>query len=92
MKRLRWQIIIVFLALIAIGLLLYGQQPEILPEIEEVEIGKGKVLKIFRIQNFGIILRPGIKSHDSQSSVNRISYGSKCREHHKKLRSAEGGR
>lgn len=38
MKRLRWQIIIVFLALIAIGLLLYGQQPEILPEIEQVEV------------------------------------------------------
>ena len=35
MKRLRWQILVVVLALGAIGLLLYGQQPEQLPQIQQ---------------------------------------------------------
>jgi peptide/nickel transport system substrate-binding protein len=36
MKKLRWQILIVVLALIAIGILLIGQQPTILPGVEPV--------------------------------------------------------
>lgn len=36
MKKLRWQILIVVLALIAIGVLLIGQQPTILPGVEPV--------------------------------------------------------
>ncbi|MGB2909768.1 MAG: peptide ABC transporter substrate-binding protein [Anaerolineales bacterium] len=36
MKRLRWQILIVVIALIAIGVLLLGQQPSALPGIEAV--------------------------------------------------------
>ncbi len=36
MKRLRWQILIVVIALIVIGVLLLGQQPSVLPGIEAV--------------------------------------------------------
>lgn len=36
MKKLRWQILIVIVALIAIGILLLGQQPTILPGVEPV--------------------------------------------------------
>ena len=36
MKRLRWQILIVVIALIVIGVLLLGQQPSVLPGIESV--------------------------------------------------------
>jgi hypothetical protein len=36
MKQLRWQIIIVVLGLIAIGVLLISQQPAILPGVESV--------------------------------------------------------
>lgn len=37
MKKLRWQIIIVFLALVAIGFLLLGQQPTLLPVVPEIK-------------------------------------------------------
>ena len=36
MKRLRWQILIVVIALIVIGVLLLGQQPSVLPGLEAV--------------------------------------------------------
>jgi peptide/nickel transport system substrate-binding protein len=43
MKKLRWQLLIVVLSLVAIGILLLGQQPELLPggesEIEPVQGG-----------------------------------------------------
>jgi peptide/nickel transport system substrate-binding protein len=37
MKKLRWQIIIVILALVAIGFLLLGQQPTLLPVVPEIK-------------------------------------------------------
>jgi peptide/nickel transport system substrate-binding protein len=37
MKKIRWQFLIVLLALVAIGLLLFTQQPEVLPGIEQPE-------------------------------------------------------
>jgi len=37
MKKLRWQILIVFLALVAIGFLLLGQQPSLLPVVPEIK-------------------------------------------------------
>lgn len=43
MKKLRWQILIVILALVAIGFLLLGQQPTLLPAILEVKPVTGGV-------------------------------------------------
>jgi peptide/nickel transport system substrate-binding protein len=44
MKKLRWQILIVILALVAIGILLLSQKPVILPVIvPEVEPATGGV-------------------------------------------------
>ena len=43
MKKMRWQILILVLALVAIGVLLIGQQPNILPTSPEVEPTTGGV-------------------------------------------------
>lgn len=41
MKKFRWQILIVLLALVAIAVLLWGQQPNLLPVIPEVQPATG---------------------------------------------------
>ncbi len=43
MKKLRWQILIVVLALVAIGVLLLGQQPSLLPIVPEVKPATGGI-------------------------------------------------
>jgi peptide/nickel transport system substrate-binding protein len=43
MRRMRWQILIVLLALVAIGVLLVGQQPTLLPILPEVQPATGGV-------------------------------------------------
>ncbi len=43
MKKMRWQILILVLALVAIGVLLIGQQPNILPTSPEVEPTTGGI-------------------------------------------------
>lgn len=41
MKKFRWQILIVLLALVAIAVLLWGQQPNLLPALPEVQPATG---------------------------------------------------
>ena len=54
MKRLRWQILLVFLALIAIGVLLLGQQPTVLlPDAPVVQPSSGGVYSEALIGEFG---------------------------------------
>jgi peptide/nickel transport system substrate-binding protein len=43
MKKLRWQIMIVVLALVAIGVLLLGQQPSLLPIVPEIKPATGGI-------------------------------------------------
>jgi peptide/nickel transport system substrate-binding protein len=43
MKKLRWQILIVVLALVAIGVLLLGQQPSLLPIVPEIKPASGGI-------------------------------------------------
>ncbi|HLE14632.1 MAG TPA: peptide ABC transporter substrate-binding protein [Anaerolineales bacterium] len=79
MKKLRWPILIVVLALIAIGLLLLGQQPNLLPILPEVKPATGGIYSEGLIGSMGR-LNPALDFYNpADRDVNRLLYSSLLR-------------
>jgi peptide/nickel transport system substrate-binding protein len=79
MKKMRWQILILVLALVAIGVLLIGQQPELLPSAPEINPSAGGVYSEGLIGSFGR-LNPVLDfHHQADRDVNRLLYSSLLR-------------
>lgn len=79
MKRMRWQILIVLLALAAIGVLLIGQQPALLPLAPEVKPATGGVYTEGLVGSFGR-LNPLLDfNHNADRDVDRLLYSALVR-------------
>jgi peptide/nickel transport system substrate-binding protein len=79
MKTLRWPILIVVLALIAIGLLLLGQQPSLLPIVSEVLPAAGGIYSEGLIGTMGR-LNPVLDFYNpADRDVDRLLYSSLLR-------------
>lgn len=80
MKKLRWQILIVIVALIAIGILLLGQQPTILPGVDPViEPATGGVYSEALVGQLGR-LNPLLDYYNqADQDVDRLLYSSLIR-------------
>jgi peptide/nickel transport system substrate-binding protein len=79
MKKMRWQILILVLALVAIGVLLIGQQPDLLPSAPEINPSAGGVYSEGLIGSFGR-LNPVLDfHHQADRDVNRLLYSSLLR-------------
>ncbi|MFC2054899.1 peptide ABC transporter substrate-binding protein [Chloroflexota bacterium] len=77
MKKLRWQILIVVIALIAIGVLLLGQQPSVLPGIEAViEPTTGGAYTEALIGSLGRLNPLFDAANPADRAVNRLLYSS----------------
>ena len=80
MKNLRWQIIIVIIALIAIGVLLIGQQPTVLPGIEvEVEPASGGTYTEALVGEMGRLNPLLDYNNPVDQDINRLLYSSLIR-------------
>lgn len=76
---MRWQILILVLALVAIGVLLIGQQPDLLPSAPEINPSAGGVYSEGLIGSFGR-LNPVLDfHHQADRDVNRLLYSSLLR-------------
>ncbi len=74
MKKLRWQILIVVLALVAIGVLLLGQQPSLLPIVPEVKPATGGIYSEALVGTLGR-LNPVLDYYNSvDRDVDRLIY------------------
>ena len=74
MKRMRWQILIVLLALVAIGVLLISQQPTLLPIVSEVQPSSGGVYTEGLVGSLGR-LNPALDLYNSPDrDVDRLLY------------------
>src|SRR3990170_661872 len=74
MKKIRWQILIVVLALVAIGVLLLGQQPTLLPIVLEIKPATGGVYTEGLVGSLGR-LNPLLDYHNPvDRDVDRLLY------------------
>jgi peptide/nickel transport system substrate-binding protein len=79
MRKMRWQILIVVLALAAIGVLLLGQQPALLPVIQEVQPPTGGVYTEGLVGVFGR-LNPVLDFYNpADRDIDRLIYSSLLR-------------
>jgi peptide/nickel transport system substrate-binding protein len=79
MKRFRWQLLIVFLALVAIGILLLSQQPVTTVQVSEPEPVTGGVYTEGLIGSFSR-LNPVLDTYNlADQDVNRLLYNSLIR-------------
>ncbi len=80
MKKLRWQILIVVLALVAIGVLLVSQQPTILPGVDpEPEPVTGGLYTEALIGKFGRLNPLLDYSNPTDQDINRLLYSALIR-------------
>jgi peptide/nickel transport system substrate-binding protein len=79
MKNLRWQILIVILALVAIAILLLGQQPALQPVVTEFQPTSGGIYTEGLIGSFGR-LNPILDYYNpADRDINRLLYSSLVR-------------
>lgn len=75
MKRLRWQLLLVFLALIAIGALLLGQQPTVLqPDVPVAQPTSGGVYSEALIGEFGRLNPLLANQNPADRDINRLLF------------------
>jgi hypothetical protein len=79
MKRFRWQLIIVVLALVVIGILLLSQQPETIVQVSAPEPVTGGVYTEGLVGSFSR-LNPVLDIHNlADQDINRLLYNSLVR-------------